>query len=245
MIKRPKTTVILAMTADGKIAPCDRSAARFASAADKIHLETQVAAADAVLFGAGTLRAYQTTLPISNPQLILDREARQKPLQPIHIVCSVAARLDPQWRFFKQNVPRWLLTTSTGAKAWQESDREGFEKILVAEGGNKGERGRKGKKKNQLNQGQMIDWIDAFAQLKTLGIEKLGILGGGEIVASLLEKDLIDEFWLTVCPVILGGANSPTPVEGRGFSPQQSKHLELLSVQQSEQEIFLHYRLKR
>ena len=54
---RPHTTVVLAMSADGKIADVKRSPARFGSAADKAHLEKQVAQVDAVLFGAGTLRA--------------------------------------------------------------------------------------------------------------------------------------------------------------------------------------------
>jgi 5-amino-6-(5-phosphoribosylamino)uracil reductase len=84
-----------------------------------------------------------------------------------------------------------------------------------------------------------------LAQLKELGLHKLGILGGGELVASLLAMDLIDEFWLTVCPVILGGATAPTPVEGIGFSDKQARHLELLSMEQIEGEIFLHYKLQR
>jgi dihydrofolate reductase len=90
-----------------------------------------------------------------------------------------------------------------------------------------------------------IDWIDALAQLKELGLHKLAILGGGELVASLLAKDLIDEFWLTVCPLILGGATAPTPVEGIGFPAQEARRLELLSVERIEGEIFLHYRLQR
>jgi 5-amino-6-(5-phosphoribosylamino)uracil reductase len=245
-MNRPKTTVILAMSADGKIASCDRSSARFSSDVDRAHLEKQISLTDAVLFGSGTLRAYQTTMPISNPQLILDRKAQKKPLQPIHIVGSSSGCLNPQWRFFKQNVPRWLITTHPGAKAWRDGKQKGFERILVAEVGNGGKREirTEGEKSDRVNPGQMIDWIDAFAQLKKLGIEKLGILGGGELIASLLAMDLIDEFWLTVCPVILGGASSPTPVEGIGFTPQQTRSLELLSSQQIEQEIFLHYRLK-
>jgi 5-amino-6-(5-phosphoribosylamino)uracil reductase len=62
------------------------------------------------------------------------------------------------------------------------------------------------------------------------------------LVASLLAADLIDEFWLTVCPLILGGITAPTPVDGAGFSAQLAKHLELLSVETIEQEVFLHYR---
>ena len=72
--KRPKTTVILAMTADGKIADRTKTAARFGSNADKAHLESQIALADGVIFGAGTLKAYGSSLPITNPNLLEQRQ---------------------------------------------------------------------------------------------------------------------------------------------------------------------------
>jgi 5-amino-6-(5-phosphoribosylamino)uracil reductase len=234
-MNRPFTTVILAMTADGKIADFQRSPARFSSAADKAHLEKQISLADGVLFGTGTLRAYGTTLSISDPQLLQARERQQKPLQPVHIVCSASAQIDPQLRFFRQPVPRWLLATAAGAKFWRESKREEFDRILVADAG---------ETRGTINP-KSIDWIDALAQLKKLGLQKLAILGGGDLVASLLAKDLIDEFWLTVCPLILGGATAPTPVEGMGFPAQEARRLELLSVERLGGEIFLHYRLQR
>jgi 5-amino-6-(5-phosphoribosylamino)uracil reductase len=77
-----------------------------------------------------------------------------------------------------------------------------------------------------------------------LGVGRLAILGGGELVASLLKADLVDEFWLTICPLILGGTAAPTPVEGEGFFPQLAPRLELLGVEAIAQEVFLHYRLQ-
>jgi 5-amino-6-(5-phosphoribosylamino)uracil reductase len=230
-IHRPHTTVVLAMSADGKIADVARSPARFSSPADRTHLETQIALADGILFGAGTLRAYGTTLGISNPQLLQLRQQGGVPPQPVQIVCSSWANLDPQLRFFRQRVPRWLLTTTAGATHWQKELVSGdgsFERILVADSST-------GK----------IDWNDALHQLRHLGIGRLAILGGGELVASLLAADLIDEIWLTLCPLILGGKTAPTPVEGEGFSSQLAPRLELLSIQAIEQEVFLHYRLQR
>lgn len=229
MLNRPHTTVILAMSADGKIADVTHSPARFSTAADLAHLETQVAAADAVLFGAGTLRAYGTTIRVTDPQLLQMRLQRGASLQPVQIVCSRQADLDPQLRFFKQKVPHWLLTTTDGVKRLRQlSLISSFEQILVAKTEKAG-----------------IDWFNAFFQLSQLGIKKLAILGGGSLVASLLADDLIDELWLTVCPLILGGTTAPTPVEGKGFPWQAAPLLELLQVQTVEQEVFLHYRRQR
>ena len=117
---RPHTTVVLAMSADGKIADFRRSPARFGSGADKAHLEKQIAASDAVLFGAGTLRAYGTTLTVSQPTLLQHRIQKGKPTQPVHIVISHSADLNPEINFFRQPIKRWLLTTTAGAISWQE-----------------------------------------------------------------------------------------------------------------------------
>jgi 5-amino-6-(5-phosphoribosylamino)uracil reductase len=225
-LKRPQTTLVLAISADGKISDVARSPADFGSPNDKAHLENQVAQADGIVFGAGTLRAGGTAMRVSNPELLQQRESLGKPQQPVQIVCSKSGDIDPQFKFFRQPIPRWLLTTSVGAKRWQEGSE--FERVLVFE----------------TSEGK-IDWILAFQEMAQLGLKHLGILGGGSLVASLLEVDLIDEFWLTVCPLIFGGATAPTPVEGAGFSPEMAPRLELLSVKTIDQEVFLHYRLQR
>ena len=257
---RPYTTVVLAMSADGKIADVGRSPARFSSPTDKAHLEQQIAAADAVLFGAGTLRAYGTTIKVSDPQLLQQRKQFSLASQPVQILVSLEANIDTQLRFFSQPVPRWLLTTSVGAKRWQ--GHQEFERIIVCEeksgvrsqesGVRSQESGIRSQELGVRNQESgdffphsSIDWADALQQLASLGVKRLAVLGGGQLVASMLAADLIDEFWLTVCPLILGGASSPTPVEGIGFDRALVPRLQLMSVQAKDGEVFLHYRLQR
>ena len=213
-------TVVLAMTADGKIGNVRREAARFASINDKKHLEKQLSLADGVLFGAGTLRSYGTTLPICDTQFLQSRKEQGKPPQPIQIVCSASGRIVCNLVFFSQPVPRWLLTTVTGAKLWQKGNE--FERILIA------------------GEDSEIDWNRALIQIEDRGIKNLAVLGGGELVASLLAEDLVNELWLTICPIIFGGAAAPTPVEGEGLL--LPKKLELISLSRLEQEVFLHYR---
>ena len=222
--ERPKTTVVLAMTADGKIADRAKNAARFGSNADKVHLESQIALADGVIFGAGTLKAYGSSLPITNPYLLQQRQEFIKPLQPVHILVSASGNLNPQQRFFQQAIPRWLLTTN------YKSETSVFERVIIGK---------------FLKERNSFDWQTILPQFKQLGIEKLAVLGGGELVASLLSVDLIDELWLTVCPIILGGRNAPTPVAGIGFLQSQGKKLQLLEVKQIDQELFLHYKFLR
>ncbi|MBW4691202.1 MAG: RibD family protein [Lyngbya sp. HA4199-MV5] len=224
MNDRPKTTVILAMSADGKIADVSRTAARFGSPHDKAHLEHLVAEADGVLLGAGTLRAYGTTLRVATPELLKQRQQQGKPPQPVQIVCSRSAMLDPRLPFFRQPVPRWLLTISEGARQWQEGEH--FERILVA-GTNS----------------EAIDWVAALQQLKAYGLNHLAVLGGGTLVASLLEAGLLDELHLTICPLLLGGDRAPTPIDGSGLTTALAPRLQLLNVRAIDDEVFLHYRV--
>ncbi|MEO0458661.1 MAG: RibD family protein [Cyanobacteria bacterium P01_A01_bin.114] len=218
------------MSADGKIGDAHRSAARFGSVEDRRHLEARVAQADATLFGAGTLRAYGTTLPVSDRTLQQQRNQRNQPVQPVQIVCSASGELDHSWRFFSQPIPRWLLTTPDGAIPWQDSGQ--FEQILISaisSGSN-------------IQDTATFEWPMILAQLKQLGIAHLLVMGGGELMAALLTVNAIDELFLTVCPLLLGGKTAPTPVDGRGFLSMNAPKLELVSVDRRGDEVFLHYR---
>ena len=223
---RPWTSLILAMSADGKLTDIQHSAARFGSSADQLHLQRRVAEADATLFGASTLRAYGTTLSISQADLLAQRQSLGLPPQPIHIVCSASGVLDPNCWFFHQPVPRWLLTTTAGAKPW--TDTLAFEQILVG-----------------ATQAGQMDWQLVMPQLKRAGINRLAVLGGGRLAASLFADALIDELWLTICPLILGGETVPTPVTGAGWLQAVAPRLTLLECCQVQDELFLHYKVNR
>ena len=227
-IYRPYVTTILAMSADGKISDAHRTAARFPSAADKRHLEQQLALADATLFGAGTLRAYDTTALVKDSQLLEKRYQNTQLPQPIQIVCSASGSMEPTAIFFSQPVPRWLLTTAAGASRWQGKPH--FDHIWIAP---------------TQPTGDGFDWIQILSNLRDQGIGYLLVMGGGQLVAHLMNVDLIDEFWLTICPLIIGGENAPTPCDGDGFSITTAPRFSLVSSQTIGDEVFLNYKRQR
>ena len=237
---RPHVSVILAMSADGKITDARGSAARFPSNSDKAHLEAQIAKVDATLFGAGTLRAYQTTLPVSNPRLIAARKQRYQSEQPVQIVCSASGQLDPSWRFFQQPIPRWLVTSAAGLRRWRSqvewmrpelAPSAFFEKEITAD--------------------VPFRWAAILSQLRINGpdgesmpLRHLLVMGGGQLIAALLAEDLIDDLYLTVCPVLIGGKAAPTPVDGAGFTLPDVPRLALRHVRTEGDEVFLHYTIQ-
>lgn len=161
---------------------------------------------------------------VQNPDLIAERQGRGKPPQPVQIVCSVSGEIDPELTFFRQDVPRWLVTTENGAKSWQDGER--FHQVVVAS-----------------TPQEAVDLPAAFEELGNLGMKSLAVLGGGGFIGTLFSAGLIDELWLTVCPRIIGGAKAPSPVDGKGFSLDDAPRLKLLESRTIGGEVFLHYRV--
>ncbi|MGA1409252.1 MAG: RibD family protein [Prochlorotrichaceae cyanobacterium] len=227
---RPYTTVVLAMTADGKIADRSRQPARFGSPADRAHLEQQIAAVDAVLIGAGTVRAYGSSLRVEDATLLAQRQQQGYSLQPIQILCSASGELDPHWRFFQQPFPRWLITLEDPQQHWWAPERS----PVFA----------------QIFQGRCLpqspcelDWGYMGEQLWQQGIRSLAVLGGGTLVASLFSQGAIDALQLTLCPFLLGGKDAPTPIDGIGVLQTAARSLELSKVETIDHEVFLHYQV--
>jgi 5-amino-6-(5-phosphoribosylamino)uracil reductase len=226
---RPHVTLVLAASADGKIAPARRGAAHFSSHQDKVHLEEQVALADAVLMGAATIRDYSTAFLVKQEALLEARRKRNQRPQPLTIVCSRSLNLDPNLPFFQQPLSRILLTDKSNPEA--EKKFTGLAEIWRCS--------------SEASASTGVDFHQALARLFDQGVRRLAALGGGEVAAQLFALGLIDEWWLTLCPLVLGGTTSPSPVEGMGFVVgQNAPQLELLSCHSVADELYLHYRVK-
>jgi 5-amino-6-(5-phosphoribosylamino)uracil reductase len=221
-----KTTLVLAMTADGKISDVQKLPPTFGSTKDRSHLEEQMAIADAILVGSGTLADGGEAVLVAQPELIQARTARGQAPQPIQIIASRSGKIDRHLPFFRQPFSRWLITTQAGAIEW--ADLSKFDRVLVCE----------------TNEGE-IDWQVVSNRLTELGIHTICFLGGAELAASLFAANFIDELWLTICPFIYGGAAAPSPVAGAGFTPELAPRLELLSVDRIDRELFVHYRVTK
>ncbi|MBC1241569.1 riboflavin deaminase [Nostoc linckia z18] len=219
-----QTTVILAITADGKISPVDSKAPRNSYPVDQEHLEYQVSLADLVLMGAGTARNEGIAFTIENPELLAVRQFRGQPPQPITCVVTSSLNLSPDMDFFRQDLERWIFTTGDAIKG--SSDATTLDKLA---------------KLIELGDTD-LDWDRAYDLMAQQGIRKIFALGGGSLIASLVHAGRVDDWWLTILPVIYGGASAPTLVEGEGFLPSDAPKLELIETRQVGSELFLHYR---
>jgi riboflavin-specific deaminase-like protein len=81
-----------------------------------------------------------------------------------------------------------------------------------------------------------------LADLERRGMERVLCEGGPRLNASLLEAGLVDELYFTLAPKLAGGVDPLTLVHGGTFDVV---HLELLSVEQRADELYLRYAVKR
>ena len=225
-------TGILAMSADGKIADRSGHAARFGSPTDQARLQAHIAEMDGVILGARTLRAYGSSVVVRDPKLLALRQSQGRSPQPVQIVCSASGNLAAQWRFFRQDFPRWLITQAQAQEQWWLR-ADVFERILVAPLGTIA----------PDNPTPTFNWPQLGEALWDLGLRSIGILGGGTLMASCLHQGTIDDLHLTICPLLLGGNQAPSPVANPGFLEAQAPNLHLCQWEVIDQEVFLHYRV--
>jgi 2,5-diamino-6-(ribosylamino)-4(3H)-pyrimidinone 5'-phosphate reductase len=224
---RPLVSINMAMTADGKITSALREEPAFASRYDKTMMDRLRAEADAVLVGAGTLRADDPPLEVRDPEMKAHRRSLGKPEQLVNILVTASAAVDPASRFFAGR-PASACIVATVVDAPEDH----LARLrAVAEVWTVG-RGR-------------VDLRELLSRLKARGIERLLVEGGGELNWGFVRDDLFDEIYLTIAPALLGGRNAPTPFEGEGLTMAGQRRLRLVGVDVKDGEIFCHYAVIR
>ncbi|NQS89656.1 bifunctional diaminohydroxyphosphoribosylaminopyrimidine deaminase/5-amino-6-(5-phosphoribosylamino)uracil reductase RibD [Patescibacteria group bacterium] len=79
-----------------------------------------------------------------------------------------------------------------------------------------------------------------LSYLAELGIMSLLVEGGGEVIGSFFEENLVDKIYLFISPRIIGGKNSLSWVEGEGVdSLAQSPKLKINSLKKIDEDILL------
>ncbi len=220
-----QTTLILGMSADGKIIGEDTNAPPNNFPLDSAHVEYQTSLADLILIGAGTIRSEKTTFTIRNPELLAARQFRGQSPQPITGIVSHSLNMSSTLPAFSQELERWIFTTKTSLENSSNAVSLAEKAELLAFGNTD------------------LDWEQVYNLIAERGIRKVVVLGGGDLAASLIKAERIDDWWLTIWPAIYGGAQAKTPVEGVGFMPRSAPRLELIETRQVGSELFLHYRI--
>ncbi len=224
---RPVVCINMAMTADGKITSARREEPGFASRLDKKTMDRLRAEADAVLVGAGTLRADDPPLQVRDPEMKAHRSSLGKPDGLVNVVVTASASIDPSSRFFTTDptTPR-IVATVLDAPADRLARLAAVAEVWTL--------GR-----------DAVDLPLLLRRLKARGVERLLVEGGGELNWGFVRDQLVDELYVTIAPALLGGREAPTLCEGEGLSMVDQRRLRLVSAEVVDGEIFCRYAVIR
>ena len=224
---RPFVTMNMAMTADGKITSVQREEPKFTSRRDKRTMDRYRAEADAVLIGAGTLRADDPPLHLRDAEMKAYRASLGKPPELLNVVVTASARLDPAGKFFTSpHVAGRIVATVERAPSERREALAAVADVWVL-----GE--------------ERVDLPELLRRLKARGVERVLVEGGGDLNWGFVLDDLLDELYVTLAPAMLGGRDAPTICEGEGLLMAGRRKLELLSAEVVDGEIFCRYRVVR
>ncbi|MER3474956.1 MAG: hypothetical protein C4335_13240 [Armatimonadota bacterium] len=77
---------------------------------------------------------------------------------------------------------------------------------------------------------------------RQIGIERLLCEGGGALNFEMFAEGLVDEWFLTLAPKVKGGSHIPTTVEGEGLPRERVVLMQIVSIYEHENELYLRYR---
>jgi len=75
------------------------------------------------------------------------------------------------------------------------------------------------------------------------GIKTLMVEGGGTVIWSFLRNGLVDDVYVYIAPIIIGGKMTPTMTDGLGIkSKDELISLKIVTIKSLENGILVHYK---
>ena len=181
-----------AMSLDGKIATHTGQSQWITGEAGRNFVQELRRAADGIMVGVKTVMK-------DNPRLTArDEEGRPLKHQPLRVVVDSNASTPAQARLLKEPGKTLIATINASAMAVASLEAAGSEVLKLPSHGGR---------------------VDLKRLLKELGrrdVVSLLVEGGGTLLGSLFDLGLVDKVVAFISPIIIGGRDAPSPVEGRG-----------------------------
>ncbi len=186
---RPYTLVSCAVSVDGCLDDASAGRLILSGPDDLDEVDELRAAADAILVGAGTIRADDSRLLIRSPERAARRVDRGLPPHPLRVTLTATGDLDPAARFFTgPGVPLVYCASPVAAAA----------------------RGRLGRAALVIDAGDPPSLRDVFQDLYSeRKVATLLVEGGSRVLRDVLAADLADELRLAVAPFFVGDPGAP------------------------------------
>jgi riboflavin-specific deaminase-like protein len=223
----PFVSLNVASTVDGKLAPHTRRFLPFSSPRDQRLLLELRSHVDAVMAGARTVDLGLVDLGPGPSKYRRQRLRRGLSEYNLRIIASGGATLKPDAEIFRHRFsPIIVLSTARAPAHRVKRLRQVADEVAIF-----GE--------------DKIDFVAALRWLRRKwNVRQLLCEGGGEVNAGLFRQGVVDQVYLTLCPLVFGGRDAPTMADGQGISEvNEASRLRLKSLRRVGDELFLIYRV--
>ena len=198
--------------------------------ADRFVVALLRAAADVVVIGAGTFRAHEGPWTSENAY-------------------PEAAQRFTEFRRAQGmgDAPRLVIVTASGDVGGSRSKLDDVIVFTTAVGANDlGEDVAAAAEVVELGAARSIDMQEAVGWLYERGYGRILIEGGPKLMGEALKARIVDELFLTISPLIVGGGEEqprPTLAPGVELLPDGAQSGQLLSLHRKDAYLFLRYSL--
>ncbi|MGW0508745.1 dihydrofolate reductase family protein [Streptomyces olivaceoviridis] len=214
----PYVLLSAAVSLDGYLDDTGPERLLLSSPADFDRVDAVRASVDAILVGAGTIRADNPRLLVNSAERRAARVAGGKPEYPLKVTVTATGDLDPDARFWHTGGDKIVYTTDQGAERAAR---------------------RLGSTADVVPLGPALDWRALLEHLHDVrGVGRLMVEGGGTVHTQLLHQGLADELQLVLAPLFVGDPAAP-----RLFGPgaYQPGRLRLLDTRRIEDVVLMRY----
>jgi 2,5-diamino-6-(ribosylamino)-4(3H)-pyrimidinone 5'-phosphate reductase len=221
-LDRPFIFINSAASADGKISSFLRKQVRISGKDDLARVDGLRASSDAIMVGVGTILADDPSLRIKSELLRKDRLKRGATENPLRIVADSSGRTPLDARVLGAGC---IMAVSNSAPPSRLALLSEKCEIIVS--------------------GQSsVDLIELMKILHRIGVNRLMVEGGATLNWSMIDAGLVDEIYVYVGNMIIGGERAPSLVDGVGFSGNFPK-LELISLDRLDGGALFRWRVSR
>ena len=214
-MKKPHVIINCAMSADGKIAQPDRKQMSLSCDEDRARMYKLRHNSDAVLVGIGTILT-------DDPKLTVKETYIKNPKQPLRIILDTHGKIPVHALAVNDAAPTLLITNGTSDKAFGDNVE-----IIPCETDDDG----------------LIDLSQLLELLYYRGVNKLMVEGGSTVIWSFLRQKLVDDLYVYIAPLIIGGKQTPTLADGNGIHDvAEVISLEIANISRLGPGLLVHYR---